>query len=152
MNEMIAYVRLYMRDFAALNRTIVGEESDDRMIAWAIVDAIDDFNSTPPFLGAYGLTNFPSSSLLCRGAAISLLESVALLQMRNHITFSDGGLSVSINDKTPMIMQWLMGAREMYEMKKKSLKASINLEAAMTGAGALSEYFVINGLYLYEGT
>jgi len=150
MNEMIAYVRQYTRDHPVLNRLIEGYESGPRDIAWAIVDALSDWNSTPPFLAPAGLDSIPSRYLLCRGATISLLESVGLLQMRNHLTFSDGGITVSVSDKAPMIMQWLSMMKASYEQKKRAFKASQNIEEAMEGAGTFSEYFVINGIYITE--
>ncbi len=148
MNEMISYVRLYMRDFPELNRLTQGYESSPRMIAWAIVDALDDWNTTPPFLGACSIEDFPSKHLLCRGATIALLESISLLQMRNQLTFSDGGITVSVNDKAPMIMQWMSMMKASYEDKKVKMKSSMNVEMAMDGIGHTSEYFVVNGLYL----
>jgi hypothetical protein len=148
MNEMVAYVRLYMRDFPELNRLTQGYENSPRMVAWAIVDALDDWNTTPPFLGATSIANFPSKSLLCRGAVIALLESVGLLQMRNQLSFSDGGISVSVNDKAPMIMQWLSMMKASYEDKKVRMKSSMNVEMAMSGSGHHSEYSAINGTYL----
>jgi len=44
-------VRTFMRDFAELNLLIRGEESSDRMLAWATYDFVSDFNSTTPFTG-----------------------------------------------------------------------------------------------------
>lgn len=148
MNEMIAYVRLYMRDFPELNRLIAGYENSPRMIAWAIVDALDDWNTTPPLIGNISIENFPGRHLLARGAVIALLESVAMLQMRNQLTFSDGGITVSVNDKAPQLMQWINLMKASYEEKKSRLKSSLNIEMAMVGAGHFSEYFVINGSYL----
>jgi len=150
MNEMIAYVRLFTRDFPELNRLIEGEESSNRMIAWAIIDALDDWNTTPPFLNPISVADFPGRHLLCRGAVISLLESVGLLQTRNHLTFSDGGLTVSVSDKAPLLMQWISMFKASYEDKKRRVKASMNVEMAFEGAGAYSEYFVIDGSYLLE--
>lgn len=148
MNEMVAYVRLYMRDFPELNRLTQGYENSPRMIAWAIVDCIDDWNATPPLIGAVSLSSFPSKHLLCRGTVIALLESVGLLQMRNQLTFSDGGITVSVNDKAPMIMQWLGMMKASYEDKKTRLKSSLNVEMAMNGAGHFSEYWAVNGHYV----
>src|SRR4051812_25966152 len=105
--QLISTVRLYLRDYAELNRLIQGVEHSDRMILWAIADAVDDWNSTPPLIPAAQLENFPSKSLLLRGIVISLLESVGLLQTRNHLTFSDGGIQVGVSDKTPLIQSWL---------------------------------------------
>ena len=148
MNEMVQYVRTYTRDFPELNRLCQGYESSPRMIAWAIIDALDDWNTTPPFLGSVDITNFPSRHLLCRGAVISLVESVALLQMRNQISFSDGGISVSVNDKAPMLMQWINMMKGSYEDKKVKMKSSMNIEMAMDGTGHSSEYASVNGTYL----
>lgn len=148
MNEMIAYVRLYMRDFPELNRLTLGYESSPRMIAWAVIDALDDWNSTPPFLGNAGLENHPSTNLLCRGTMLALIESVAMLQMRNQLNFTDGGISVSVNDKAPMLMQWLSMMRGQYEDKKARFKSSMNVEMAFIGAGHFSEYWAVNGNYL----
>ena len=150
MNEMVGYIRTYLRDFPELNRLTQGYENSPRMIAWAIVDALDDWNSTPPFVGTATITNFPSRHLLCRGAVIALLESVGLLQTRNQLTFSDGGITVSVSDKAPLIMNWLAMFKTGYEEKKRRFKASQNVEMAMDGSGTFSEYFVINGIYLTE--
>ena len=147
MNEMVAMIRLYLRDFPELNRLISGEETSDRMIAWAIIDALDDYNTTPPFIGSASLNNFPSTSLLREGAVIRILESVGLLQVRNQMNYSDGGVSVSISDKAPLLMGWIQMLRQSYEQKKIRIKSSMNVEMAFEGDGIHSEYFVVNGIY-----
>lgn len=148
LNQVVAMIRMYMRDFPELNRLIVGEETNDRMIAWAVLDAIDDWNSTPPFLGRVGLNNFPSISWLREASVMRILESVALLQTRNQISFSDGGLSQSVSDKTPLLMNWVQLFQSRTEQKKTQIKASMNIELAMDGSGVSSEYLLINGTYL----
>lgn len=146
MNEMITYVRTYLRDFAELNRLTKGYENSPQLIAWAIIDALDDWNSTPPFIGAATLSNFPSKHLLCRGAVISLLESVAMLQTRNMLNFSDGGITVQVG-QPQMTLQLISLLKNGYEQRKQSMKSSMNVEMAMEGHGAVSEYFFINGIY-----
>ena len=148
LNEMVAVVRMFLRDFPELNRLISGEETSDRMIAWAIMDSVDDWNSTPPFIGKVGLTNFPSMSWLREAAVMRTLESVGLLQTRNQLNFSDGGISVSVSDKAPLLMNWVQLYSGRIEQKKAQIKASMNIELAMDGGGALSEYFLVNGTYL----
>jgi hypothetical protein len=148
MNEMVGMIRLYLRDFAELNRLTQGEETSDRMIAWAIVDALDDWNSTPPFIGTASLQNFPSTSLLREGATIRVLESVGLLQTRNQLDYVDGGISVQVSNKAPLLLQWISMLRGSYENKKSRMKASMNIEMGMAGSGTFSEYLTINGLYV----
>lgn len=145
LEQFIGTVRLFMRDYPALNRLIAGEEHSDRMIAWAVVDALDDFNATPPMTN-FGLTNFPSSSILLRGTVINLLQSVGLLMTRNHLTFSDGGLQVGVSDKTPLIQSWIQMFSNTYEEKKKQLKIAMNIEGGW-GGGVHSEYSWVNGFY-----
>ena len=145
--RFVSEVRMYLRDFAELNRLIDGEETSDRMIAWAIIDTLDDYNTTPPFIGSASLNNFPSISLLREGAVIRILESVGLLQVRNQMNYSDGGVSVSISDKAPLLMGWIQMFRQSYEQKKIRIKSSMNVELAFEGDGIHSEYFVVNGIY-----
>ncbi len=145
LEQFIATVRLFMRDYPQLNRLIAGEEHSDRMIAWAIVDALDDFNSTPPMTN-FGLNTFPSHSILLRGTVINLLQSIGLLMTRNHLTFSDGGLQVGVSDKTPLIQSWIQMFSNIYEEKKKQLKIALNIEGGW-GGGIHSEYSWVNGHY-----
>lgn len=139
-------VRSFIRDYSELNRLIDGEESSNRQIVWAIMDTLDDFNTTPPIIQAFSVSNFPSRSMLIRGVVCSLLESIGLLQTRNHINFSDGGLQVGINDKTPFIQSWLQIFRNSYEDKKVKLKVALNIESAW-GGGVYSEYAFVNSYY-----
>jgi hypothetical protein len=148
MNELIAMIRLYLRDFPELNRLIAGEETSNRMIAWAIVDALDDWNTTPPFIGNATIDNFPSVSLLREGTVILVLESVGLLQTRNQLSYSDGGISVQVSNKAPLLLQWIQLFRSSYETKKNRMKASMNIEQAMGGTGTFSEYFSVSGMYI----
>lgn len=144
--QFISTVRLYLRDYPELNRLIHGQENSNRMIAWAILDAIDDWNSTPPLIPAVDLMNFPSKSLLLRGTVVNLLQSVGLLQTRNHLTFSDGGIQVGVSDKTPLLQSWIQLLGNQYEEKKQRLKVAINIELGW-GAGVHSEYLWTNGFY-----
>lgn len=145
LDSFVNQVRTFLRDYKELNRLIAGEESSNRQIVWAICDALDDFNSTPPFT-RFTLFDFPSKSLLIRATVISLLESIGLLQTRNHLSFSDGGLQVGISDKTPFIQSWLQLFTNKYEEKKMRLKVAYNIESAW-GGGIFSEYRFVNGFY-----
>ena len=146
LQKMVNLVRMYMRDFPHLNRLIDGEESSPRMIAWAIVDAMDDFNTTPPLIGNVSVGSFPSVHLLVRGATITLLESVMMLHSRNHLSYSDGGISVSKWDKAPLIQGILQMMKSTYEEKKLRLKVAMNIRNAW-GGGVSSEYSQISGWY-----
>tara|TARA_Y100000114_G_scaffold157273_1_gene188688 strand:- start:3628 stop:4158 length:531 start_codon:yes stop_codon:yes gene_type:complete len=144
----IALVRAKLRDYPELNRLIEGRETSDKEIAFAIMEAIDDFNTTPPLIGSYNLESFPSMSLLIRGTIINILESVGLLQTRNQMSYSDGqGVGVGISDKTPLLLNWIQLYQGQYEQKKFRLKQALNLGGALNGGGVPSEYVLINGYF-----
>ena len=146
--NVIALVRAKLRDYPELNRLIEGRETSDREIAFAVMDAIDDFNTTPPLLGAYSLESFPSISLLIQGSLINILQSVGLLQTRNQMSYSDGqGIQVSVSDKAPMLLQWMNLFSNQYEQKKFRLKQALNLGGALNGSGVSSEYLFVNGYF-----
>jgi hypothetical protein len=153
MMDFVQLVRLYLRDFPELNRIVSGEESSDRQIAWAVLDALSDFNGTPPFLGNLSLTDLlqrGQQNLLLRMTVISLIESIGLLQTRNHINYSNGGISVGVNDKTPLLMNWLQYFQSKTEQLKLRVKVSLNIEGILgsSNSGVFSEYWSINSSYV----
>lgn len=149
-NAFIHMMRLWMRDYPQLNRLIRGVEHSNRQIAWAVLDFLSDFSSSPPPLGQFTierLLELGHSSLARRGTAIALIESVGLLQTRNQLNFSDGGINVAISDKTPQLMNWLSVFQSKYEQDKTKIKISMNIQGIMGERGVHSEYYFINGFY-----
>lgn len=146
-NAFISMMRFWMRDQPALNRLIRGVEHSNRLIAWATVDFLSDFNSTPPPLGQYGieqLLELGYTSLARRGTAIALIESVGLLQTRNQLNFSDGGINVGVSDKTPQLQSWLQLFQSKYEQDKLKIKVSLNINQILGEFGVHSEYAFVN--------
>lgn len=152
LGDFVQMVRLFMRDHPELNRLISGEESNDRVIAWAVFDAISDFNNTPHLTG-YTLDEllaYNMHSLLLRMTVLTLLESVGILMTRNHLNYSTGGLNVGVNDKTPLIMQWLQYFRSFTEQRKQQVKVALNISSILGpgNVGVPSEYFRIHSSYM----
>lgn len=150
--DFVQMVRLFLRDFPELNRIIAGVENTDRQIAWALMDALADFNGTPPFLGTSTieeLLGMNQQNLILRMTVISLIESVGLLQTRNHINYSTGGTSVGVNDKTPMLMNWLSYFKATTEQMKQRVKVSMNIQGILgpSNSGVRSEYWAVNSTY-----
>ena len=145
-------VRLFLRDFPELNRLVAGEESGDRMIAWATADALSDFNGTPPLtiFSLEELLQRNQQHLLLRMTVESLVESVGLLQTRNHLNYSNGGINVGVNDKTPMLMNWLQYFKATTEQKKQRVKVALNIEQILgpSNSGVHSELWAVNATYL----
>ena len=146
--EYVQVVRNFMRDHAHLNRLLKDVETGDRLLAWAVVDALDDINNEPPVDLTFALATFPFPGLLVRGAVITALESVGVLQTRNRVNYSDGGIRLSVSDKAQEIMAWLSLFKNSYERKKARWKVSRNISRAMnSGDGVYSEYWALTGSY-----
>lgn len=152
MQAFVQSVRLFTRDHPQLNRLVAGEESSDRIIAWAVLDALSWFNGTPQFT-SYSLEDLIArnqQALLLRMTVITLLESIGLLQTRNHLNYSNGGINVGVNDKTPMIMSWLQYFKGSTEQAISRVKVSFNIESILGpgNAGIHSELWSVNASYL----
>lgn len=136
-------LRLFLNDTAELNRLIRVEESPDPKLDLAIALAISDFNSTPPLLGDVTITNYPSLFMMIYGATIQVLRSAGLLQSRNELVYSSGGVSVRIFDKTQLYQSWIAQFSAEYERKKQNYKIALNINGAMAG-GVGSEYGILH--------
>jgi hypothetical protein len=142
LGQVVNIIRLMMRDYQELNQLTLGVENDERLIVWAILDTIDDWNITPPLLNAVTISTFPSMRLLTTGAIIQLLKSVGILGTRNAVAFTDGGFSYN-TDKTQALMSWIGLLENEYEKKKLRYKTALNIENAW-GGGVHSEYLWIS--------
>jgi len=141
LEEARKLLRLFLNDTPELNRLILREESDAAKLDLALRLAIDDYNITAPILTPVNIANFPSLWLLLYGAAIQTLRSNGLLQSRNELVYSSGGVSVRIFDKTQLYQSWIAQFFAEYEMKKKHFKISMNVTDAMLAqVGVHSEY------------
>lgn len=152
MSAFVQVVRDYTRDHPELNRLIAGQESNDRLIAWAVLDALSIFNGTPHLTGLSleDLLSRNQHALMLRLTVITLLESVGLLQTRNHINYSNGGLNVGVNDKTPLILQWLQYYRATTQQMMGRVKVALNIEGILgpSNSGVHSELWAVNATYL----
>lgn len=146
--RLVERIRNFIRDHEELNRLTLGKENSDTDILEAIEDTLNDFNNTPPFYTTFNLTALPPLNIMKLGAIVYLLKSVGLLNTRNSIQYSDGGVNVNM-DKTPAIQSWIQMIQNEYEEKKAKFKIASNIEASW-GAGHSSEYVIINTAALLD--
>jgi hypothetical protein len=147
----VSMVRNYMRDHAALNRLVAGQESSDRMVLFAVMDAVARYNGTPPetYFGLSDLFQKNRQPLLLRMTVITLLESLCLLQSRNHINYSTGGTSVGVSDKTPLLMNLIQYFRSVTDQDLLRAKVSDNILSILGHPGVHSEYWTIHSSYFF---
>jgi len=93
-------LRIFIRDFADLNRLLKFEEENrNENLDLYLNMSLGYLNALPPPTGNYFIDTFPIPSLLIHQAAIECLISNGILQARNELTYSNGGISVKIPDK-----------------------------------------------------
>jgi len=148
LQRFLARIRLELRDYPDVNELIEGEESSDRIIAAALRNVLQRFNTMPPPIGNFSLSNFPDESLLILGTAGWLQRTVANLNDRNRLPYSDGKVAASPHDKGPLVRQSANMYWQEFLQSAKELKRSMNLCGTYVSA-ASSEYALLDA-YLDE--
>lgn len=145
---LIEYVREFLRDHPELNRLVDGKEHSDRLIMMAIFDTEERVRMMSPPV-PFGSLPLP---LMRIGATIFLLQSVGLLMTRNQLNYRTGrNTGIGIQDKTPLLMNWIGMLQAEFKESAKEWKIQRNLAQALGGSYLHSEYALINGLYGYWG-
>lgn len=150
--SLVQLIRGYMRDYGKLNLLLQEEETDDKTILMCLQMAVVELNGTPP------PTNFAMRDLVQRGytyimifcAVAYILESLMLLETRNHLNWQEGGQLIGLQDRTPLLSAHAKYYRDLstFKMKEKKISDSINSAMGEGSVGVHSEYFVIHG-YLW---
>lgn len=135
------YLRMFLQDTPAMNKLIVGEELTDQELGFAIDMCVSDWNSTAPLIRPVSVSKFPSLYLLMHGSACQALKMAGIRMSRNELNYQSGGSSFMRWNKTPQYQSWISMFYNDYELKKRSMKLSMNV---MGGYGEqFSEYWYI---------
>lgn len=91
----ISELRLVLRDEVPEQNFLLDDlDFTDKEVAKAIVDAVEDWNETPPNLGTYTPSNFPWRRYWCKGALGLLLTRKSRWMLRNHLPTQGGGIAI----------------------------------------------------------
>lgn len=146
MDKAKKYLRLFLRDTPELNRLIRKQESDDELLEFAIITAIDDWNISTPIYGApVNIKNFPSLYFLLHGATVMVLKSQGLHQARNELSYNTGGSSFVRSNKSQIYQAWMVNFSNEYETKKRNFKIHRNIKRGW--GGVQSEYDLIGYIW-----
>ena len=130
LDEVVDAVRLYLGDTPEENKLIPGFELSRDKLKLAVTMAIDEFNNHPPYT-SFRVETFPSLTILMHGAIVQCLIMAGLVQSRNFLSFSDGGISEQISDRAPQYQSWIQTVTSMignYREETKNIKININME------------------------
>ena len=150
--QLAEYARRFMRDYPQLNRLTKGYDHSPRLLKWAVLDTLSDWSSTPPFIGQslQMILERNLVSVFIRGVVICALESLGILHMRNHLSYSDGGVNVQI-ENPQLIMSWISMMKSEYEGKKQRILIALNIENSLSPnvGGVHSELYFVNSFFGY---
>ncbi len=131
-DQAIDKLRLFLGDRKEENKLIPGEELSRDKLGLAIEMCLDEFNNTPPFMN-FNIKTFPSLKVLLHGSTVQCLIMAGLIQSRNYLQFSDGGISEVISDKAPSYQSWIntmTSVLKNYKQDTDEIKIAINMERA----------------------
>lgn len=141
LNRAVLSLRTFIRDKKELNSLLGNrfENSDDEL-KQAIMQALMDFNMTPPMIGRFTLATHPNKYLLIQCAAMQAMMSSGIWHSREHMPSADGGTSADDHAKSAEYSSWMQQFYADYERKKSDLKTALNIEIAMNNMSLSSEY------------
>lgn len=121
-------VRAFLADSEENNHLLDGVEFTDTRINLAMEMAVDSFNTIPP-ISATTIGSLRSKSILLYGTLWHLYNGQVGLAARNQMSYSDGGLTIPIEER----YQFYIQMAQMYEQQFKSMvndyKIAMNMES-----------------------
>lgn len=138
--EMVHTLRTLLLDlpddiFRSLNTLVEqqrGERWTDQMLLVYLNYAVGDINAQP-LQTTYGLSNFPYAwkSCILLGAEIAAIIAQATNQVGESFSYSDNGISLSIN-LAPQYQSLAQSLMSSYQEMKKGLKMYLRPQAIAT--------------------
>jgi len=143
--KFLGRVRVWMKDFAHKNMLLPDEEAEDDVLLVYLEMAVDDFNNATMPRTSFLFSNFPSYAILLYGTVIQALTGEGLLQIRNRLNYTDGGLTVASSDKGGDYSAVVQQLAAKYERMKQDLKIFLNTEQGF--GNVPSEYATVDFFY-----
>ena len=140
---MVDAFRDYLQDLRSVNRLYGGLEqlAEDQLVR-CLKHSLDNWNTTPP-VSSVTFLKHPSVILLFLGASVRAQDMMAFQQTHNQLTYSDGGISTPVSDKTALHVNHGSRLQAEYETGKRQSKTAANLETFY--GGSWSEYRSLGG-------
>ena len=125
--ELVLTLRTFLGDTVEENKLIPDQELSDDKLGLALDLALDEFNNFPPFENRTFET-MTSLALMIHGGAIQALMMAGIVQNRNYLNFSDGGIQEVVSDKGPAYQSWIGQLVSRYQQEAINQKTALNME------------------------
>lgn len=123
-------VREFIADYADNNHLLDGVEFSDTRISLATELAVAEFNIIPP-VGAVSIQSFirQGKSLMMSGICWKLFEGQCALLARNTMNYSDGGISLPVEERMPLYQSLAEMFRDQFLSSAARVKQYLNIES-----------------------
>lgn len=125
-------VRAFISDDPKSNYLLDGEEFSPSRILLAMDLAVDSYNMMPPRT-AVTAQLLPSKAVLLYGTLHHLYNGACAHLARNHMEYSDGGLTVPVEERMPLYQQLAGMYGVQFQEAAKAIKLQDNIEAGWGG-------------------
>ncbi len=119
-------VRAYISDDSISNHLIDGVEFTDARINLAKKLALGTLNTTPPF-SSYTEESLNHPTMLLQGVLWHLYQGQVALAARNQMSYSDGGLTIPIEERYQYYIQLAQQFEQDFKTTLKNFKIAKNL-------------------------
>lgn len=130
MSLSVEEVKEYIEDKAEKNHLLDGEEFSPTQITLAMDLALSSWNMITP-ITSDTLQTFPANnkSLLLFGTLWHLFSGAAALAARNTMAYSDGGLSIPVEEKFELYRSLAAMYQAYFQDSAQKVKIQNNMEA-----------------------
>jgi hypothetical protein len=128
-------VRLYIRDQVEYNRLIDELEFTDERISFAMDMTLAMFNMMSP-VSQYLIDEFPNKYLFLIGTLHQLFLGEAAMAARNQMSYSDGGLTIPIEERYEYYMGLATTYGTQFQTAAQQLKITMNIEGGWGNVGS----------------
>jgi hypothetical protein len=131
MTELETYIkriRLFLKDFTEKNQLLDGEESTNDVISEAITSVYNHCVIAPPVKMDMPLEDMTKFIWFKFGVVSQLLDSEAILNIRNTLPYQDGGVQVDENYKAGPYSTYAINLWQKFETGLKEQKLRYNID------------------------
>ena len=122
-------IRAYLADSPENNHLIDGVEFTDSRIDLARMLAVDSYNTLPPVTMQIDEIRM-NNALMLYGVLWHLYSGQVALAARNQMSYSDGGLTIPIEERYQFYIQMAQMYEQQFKQMAKEEKVSRNMESA----------------------
>lgn len=128
-------VREFISDKVESNHLLDGTEFSNTRIDLAIEIALTKFNTIIPISSA-NIYTFPSKGVLLYGTLAALFEGQAALLARNHMSYSDGGVTVPVEERMALYRELAVSYGQLFDVSARAIKLQANIDDGWGSIGS----------------